>query len=83
MKRVKGTSSAFARDHIAEGAAGWQDNYAAFSVSRHDVTKVSRYIRFQKEHHANATLWDSVEKLDLTIPDEPGPLLPEPPEVWW
>ncbi len=83
MKRAKGTSSAFARDHVVGGAAGWQDNYAAFSVSRGDVSKVSRYIRFQKEHHLNATLWDSVESLDFTIPDESAPLLPVPPEIWW
>lgn len=31
---------------------GWQDGFAAFSVSRSQIEKVADYIRGQKEHHA-------------------------------
>ena len=30
---------------------GWQDGFAAFSVSRSQIEKVAEYIRNQKEHH--------------------------------
>jgi REP-associated tyrosine transposase len=30
---------------------GWQDGFAAFSVSELQLAKVARYIRNQKEHH--------------------------------
>jgi REP element-mobilizing transposase RayT len=30
---------------------GWQDGYAAFTVSRSQADKVTKYIRNQKQHH--------------------------------
>ena len=29
----------------------WSDGYGAFSVSRHDVEKIKRYVQNQHEHH--------------------------------
>ena len=49
---MKGASSAMARDLTGGDADGWQDNYAAFSVSRHHLKRVTAYINNQKEHHA-------------------------------
>ena len=30
---------------------GWQDGYAAFSVSKSQISDVEAYIRSQREHH--------------------------------
>lgn len=63
MQAVKGTSSAFARDLLPPGSAhGWQDNYAAFSVSRSHLKRVIDYVQNQKQHHASANLWDEWEQ---------------------
>ena len=83
MKQAKATSSAMARDLTNGNCLGWQDNYAAFSVSCSDLDAVSNYIRFQKERHAAGKLWRSVENLDFAVPDDWEPALPEPPEIWW
>ena len=65
VKPMKTTSSLMASD-LLDGCQGWQDNYAAFSVSRGDLKKVQNYIARQKERHANGKLWNSVENLDYT-----------------
>ena len=83
MKQAKATSSAMSRDLTNGSSPGWQDNYAAFSVSRCHLKTVSAYIRFQKERHASGKLWQSVENLDFAVPDDYEPALPSPPETWW
>ena len=64
-KAMKGVSSAMARDLTDGDADGWQDNYAAFSVSRQHLKRVTAYIQNQKTHHAMGDLWASVENLDF------------------
>ncbi|BDI29750.1 transposase [Capsulimonas corticalis] len=62
MQQVKGVSSAFARDQLYEGEFfGWQEGYGAFSFSQTQCDKVINYIKNQKQHHEQKTLWPSVE----------------------
>jgi len=37
------------------GAFAWQDGYAAFSVSRSNMSRVVDYVRNQVAHHAKMT----------------------------
>ena len=39
---------------------GWQDGYAAFTVSESQVERVRRYIQNQREHHAKASFPDEL-----------------------
>ena len=41
---------------------GWQDNYAAISVSPGHRKRVIAYIHNQKQHHADGTLQNSLEQ---------------------
>jgi REP element-mobilizing transposase RayT len=50
-KWLKTKGRAFARFH-------WQNGYGAFSVSQSNVTKVTNYIRSQKEHHKRQSFQD-------------------------
>jgi putative transposase len=51
LQRIKGGSSVWAKDHLPGCTGfGWQDGYAAFSVSRSMVSGVEKYIREQREH---------------------------------
>jgi REP element-mobilizing transposase RayT len=55
-KQIKGSTSFFVnKRHLFDGHFQWQHDYAAFSVSRWDRTKIIAYIERQKEHHANGT----------------------------
>jgi REP element-mobilizing transposase RayT len=64
MQQVKGVSSTRIRQEVLPGEIfGWQDNYAAFSISRSHVDRVVRYIEHQKQHHGTGTLsagWERV-----------------------
>ncbi len=79
MKAVKGTSSTLARDLTNGNADGWQNNYAAFSVSRSDLQTVTHYIKKQKARHAAGKLWPSVEDLDFENPNSPF-IYPDAPD---
>ena len=72
MQRVKGVSSTLARNLSAGRFPGWQDNYAAISVSPRHVRRVERYIANQKAHHAANTTWPRAEALpeDDSAPTE-------------
>lgn len=52
LREVKSNSSKWVHERFGELAAfGWQDGYAAFSVSHSQVDAVREYVRGQKEHH--------------------------------
>ena len=58
MQRIKGVSSTFARQKLAQGDFfGWQSGYAAFSVSRSHLKAVVSYVQNQKRRHAAGKLW--------------------------
>ena len=49
---LKGGSSKWIRDQIPGPASfGWQDGYAAFTVSKSNLPEVIAYIINQREHH--------------------------------
>jgi REP element-mobilizing transposase RayT len=56
LKSIKGGSSGWVnRERRVEGRFGWQDGYAAFSVSPSQVSTVQRYIKNQAAHHTKST----------------------------
>jgi REP element-mobilizing transposase RayT len=65
IRAIKGGSSTFARETLVRGEFfGWRDGYGVFSFGRSDIDAVVGYIRNQKNHHADGTLWPEFEKLD-------------------
>jgi putative transposase len=65
VRRMKGVSSTLVRERLLPGETfAWQDGYAAFSVSRSHLSKVERYVRHQKRHHAERDLWANWEPSD-------------------
>ena len=68
-KQVKGVSSTMVRDRMElEEPFRWQENYAAFSVSRSHLTRVMDYVKNQKARHATGKLWDGWEEADEEKP---------------
>jgi putative transposase len=60
---VKGASSRWLNEEQgSEGTPRWQGRYGAFSVSPHDRSRIVAYIQNQERHHAEGTLWKSVEE---------------------
>ena len=55
VQQLKGSSSHFMTHQLQMGF-DWQDDYAVFSVSEHDVPRVIEYIKNQKQHHSANTL---------------------------
>ncbi len=52
VQLIKGASSAWIRETMAGlRGFGWQDGYAAFTVSKSLIPEVEAYIRGQREHH--------------------------------
>ena len=52
VQLIKGGSSVWIKETFAgAGGFGWQDGYAAFTVSKSLVPDVEAYIRNQREHH--------------------------------
>jgi REP element-mobilizing transposase RayT len=53
LREIKANSSKWVHETKPDLAKfGWQDGYAAFTVSRSQVDSVVQYIRDQKSHHA-------------------------------
>jgi REP element-mobilizing transposase RayT len=52
LRQLKSNSSKWANEtHESVHKFGWQDGYAAFSVSKSQVPVVTEYIRNQEQHH--------------------------------
>jgi len=65
IRTIKGSSSTFARETLVPGKFfGWRDGYGVFSFGRQDVDAVIAYIRNQKTHHSEGSLWPELERLD-------------------
>jgi putative transposase len=63
VKQVKGVSSHFVNETLRpEAQFKWQGGYGAFTVSRWDLLKIIRYVKRQKEHHAEDDLWLELEE---------------------
>ncbi len=51
-KYLKGDSSKWIREEFSDLVDfGWQDGYAAFTISKSNVPKVTSYIQNQRTHH--------------------------------
>ena len=61
---VKGVSSRLANQMALPEPFDWQDNYAAFTLSRSHLARVADYVQHQKEHHAQNTVWHEWEETD-------------------
>ena len=56
VQLIKGGSSSWVKETFGGTARfGWQDGYAAFTVSKSLVSEVEVYIRDQREHHRART----------------------------
>jgi putative transposase len=56
LARIKANSSKWANEtKMKIKKFGWQEGYAAFSVSESQVSAVTKYIRSQAEHHLKRT----------------------------
>jgi len=51
VRNIKANSSRFVHDEFPKRVFGWQDGYAAFTVSRSQMEIVAKYIEGQEEHH--------------------------------
>jgi REP element-mobilizing transposase RayT len=56
MHHVKGVSAHLATHDLGVTGFGWQDGYAALSVSPNHVERVTAYVRGQKQHHADGQI---------------------------
>ena len=69
---IKANSSRFGKELLDNEDFGWQEGYAAFSVSESEVERVRRYIRNQREHHARMTYEDEIRKICQRYRIEPS-----------
>ena len=52
MQLIKGGSSGWLKETFpGMSRFGWQDGYAAFTVSKSQIPEAEEYIRNQREHH--------------------------------
>lgn len=59
VQLIKGGSSAWAKETFPGLAGfGWQDGYAAFTVSKSQVAEIENYIRWQRGHHRTRTFME-------------------------
>jgi REP element-mobilizing transposase RayT len=64
---LKGESSKWIHEEFDDMSRfGWQDGYAAFSVSKSIMPRVIKYIENQRQHHSDLSFEDEYrELLDL------------------
>ena len=62
VKTIKGNSWDYFKND-PEKYVTWQDGFAAFSVSPHQLKKVRNYIYNQEKHHANKSLSDELKDI--------------------
>ena len=58
LEKLKANTSKWSKS-VRRGF-GWQDGYAAFTVSTSQVERVRRYIQNQREHHASSSFRDEL-----------------------
>lgn len=64
LNRIKAKSSKWVNEEkVKMRKFGWQDGYAAFSVSQSQIASVRRYIRDQKKHHLRRSFQDEFRAL--------------------
>ena len=63
MRETKKASSMWVRDEMAVPKFGWQDGYAAFTVSPTAREAVQKYIAGQEEHHRTRSFREELVEL--------------------
>jgi putative transposase len=63
LRELKKASSAWVHEHIGVRAFGWQDGYAAFTVSATARPGVQGYIANQEEHHRGKSFRDELVEM--------------------
>ena len=63
IREIKKASSTWAHDVMKIEEFGWQEGYAAFSVSPTGRKSVSRYIEGQHVHHQRRSFRDELKRL--------------------
>ena len=64
LNRIKAKSSKWVNaEKLKMRKFGWQDGYAAFSVSESQVASVRRYVREQEEHHRKLSFQEEFRSL--------------------
>ena len=62
IQELKKATSIWAKGQH-ESEFGWQDGYAAFTVSQTDIASVNQYIHMQKEHHQKVDFVEELRRL--------------------
>src|SRR6266516_3896563 len=62
MQELKKATSVWAKDNH-EASFGWQDGYAAFTVSYTHIVSVKEYIRTQEAHHRQTDFVEELKRL--------------------
>jgi putative transposase len=61
-KQIKGMSSTFVRDQLLLSEFfGWRTGYFVHSLCEPTQARVIAYVQNQKQHHAQETVWQSLE----------------------
>ncbi len=64
LNRIKAKASKWANEEkVKMRKFGWQDGYAAFSVSESQIASVRRYIQDQKKHHRRQSFQEEFRAL--------------------
>lgn len=61
--QLKGASSHEVNQQVGRKALDWQTGYGVVSFGTKDMPWVCEYIRNQKEHHANGTVHERLERI--------------------
>ncbi len=65
--KLKGASSHFINHRIANGKLlAWQGGYGVVSFGSKDLPWVLKYVRHQREHHADNVVQDRLERINPT-----------------
>ncbi len=64
LNRIKAKASKWVNEEkVTMRKFGWQDGYAAFSVSESQIASVRRYIRDQEKHHRRQSFQEEFRAL--------------------
>ena len=73
-EKIKGASSHFI-NHLPDRGwrLYWQPGYSCLTFPKKDLARVIAYVEDQKRHHAEGTLWASLERLGEELDNEDSP----------
>ena len=63
VREIKtGSSRAVNKSGLLDWPFHWQIGYGAFTLNPFDLKDILRYVAYQKQHHAEGTLWPAYER---------------------